>query len=374
MFAGGWKRNRRPIGIDFGSHSIKMLQLEPACTPSGGWVAVAAAECLSDNALPAVGPDRAAVVSAHIKEALSQNNFVGRSVVVGLPADAVEYKNLRVPAVSTEQLPTVIEQEASQRHYFEPSVQQWRYLVAGDVEQGDERRKEVLLVAADCNVIEQYLKILDDNHLEPAAMTVSAEALARCFDEGAQETQDNHVRSNTARVIVDMGASGARVLILSGQRIAFLKTIQIGGRRLDEEAARQLNVSQAEARRMRHGGETPGAVIDAIRDLAQDAARELQLCLRYYSVTFRGRKPESVQFVGGESRDASLATLLSQGAGVMVQPVSPLARIDLSRLTDKQIKASMTAAPGAWAVAAGLSMGPSNSMQSNRRTPQETAA
>ena len=37
----------------------------------------------------------------------------------------------------------------------------------------------------------------------------------------------------------------------------------------------------------------------AIRDVMREIAREVQLCLRYYSVTFRGQPPSQVVFGGG---------------------------------------------------------------------------
>ncbi|MBK8270847.1 MAG: hypothetical protein IPK83_22075 [Planctomycetes bacterium] len=60
-----------------------------------------------------------------------------------------------------------------------------------------------------------------------------------------------------------------------------------GGRRSDENASVPPEVR--------------AAVVDAERPFVERLSRDFQLCLRYFAVTFRGQKPETLTLVGGEA-------------------------------------------------------------------------
>src|SRR5205814_7718440 len=52
------------------------------------------------------------------------------------------------------------------------------------------------------------------------------------------------------------------------------------------------------------------AVFDATRGTMEELGREIALCLRYYSVTFRGQRPTRVKLIGGEASDPDLLASL----------------------------------------------------------------
>jgi hypothetical protein len=59
-----------------------------------------------------------------------------------------------------------------------------------------------------------------------------------------------------------------------------------------------------------------------------ELAHEVSLCLRYYSVTFRGQRPARVRLLGGEANDRGLRDALATSLVVPVEIYEPLQGID----------------------------------------------
>jgi hypothetical protein len=80
--------------------------------------------------------------------------------------------------------------------------------------------------------------------------------------------------------------------------------------------------------------------------------REISLCLRYYSVTFRGQRPVKLRLLGGEAADPLLLGVLNASLGVPVEASNPLFSVDTSRMDASERKGFMSE----WAMAFGLSL------------------
>jgi Tfp pilus assembly PilM family ATPase len=94
-------------------------------------------------------------------------------------------------------------------------------------------------------------------------------------------------------------------------------------------------------------------VADAIRPHLEDLAGEIALCLRYYSVTFRGARPESVTFTGGEAQNIDIPTALGERLGVEVRTADLFRGVKtdhLGQVLDRRI------ALPEWTTAFGLSL------------------
>lgn len=358
MFAKWFEKPAYPIGIDFGAYSIKMVQLR---SPESGTEGAenleiqARAERSVPENLPVSGPERVAAVTRLLNEMRASGPFLGNRVVCSLPTSAIQFKNLRLPKMPPNELQAAVEWEAADRlgqagHDAGEEVY-LQFFDAGEVRQGEDLREEIILMAAPSSVVHTYLDALTGAGFEPAAMECAPAAMERCVSRNRAPNLDA-----PADVILDVGYGSSKVLIARANHIVFFKSIDVGGRTFDGLVAQRLNISPADAAEVRRkailgasepkaadasGTETPveHAVFDAIRPAVVEVAREVSLCLRYYSVTFRGRRPETGMIVGGEGRCPQFIKLLSDEVGLNVTPARGVGRLD-----------------GQWLVAAGLSM------------------
>jgi type IV pilus assembly protein PilM len=125
--------------------------------------------------------------------------------------------------------------------------------------------------------------------------------------------------------------------------------------------AAKLGISAAEALQMRARMASQGAeeaaslsqaLLDAMRAPLEELARELDMCLRYFVVTFRGTRPEAITVAGRQADTAHIRETLAAALGLHVEEAQPLRGVqnlgDVAR-PDRS---------GEWAVAAGLSLYP----------------
>jgi Tfp pilus assembly PilM family ATPase len=106
----------------------------------------------------------------------------------------------------------------------------------------------------------------------------------------------------------------------------------------------------------------PGAqqrlVEEACTEPLKQLAGELDLCRRYYEATFSNKPVDRLIFVGGEAKHRSVCQFIAGEMGLPAQVGDPLVR--MGRTTTIGIESGIDrrqAQPG-WAVAIGLSLGP----------------
>jgi type IV pilus assembly protein PilM len=305
---------------------------------------------------PEAGDTYHQAVSNAVRDMLSSGKFQGRHAVSCLPAASLIYKNIRLPKMPHDELAAAVGWEASERLKLSGDAMNVQFFDAGEVHQGQDTRQEVIILAAPKTFIDDHIRSLKSCDLELDAIDVVPGALARCL---ALSSPD-HDQDASVRFVIDVGYAGTKVLITNGQRICFFRLIEIGGRHMDEALASSLQLPIAAAAEVRLGwingeSDTGGEarIVSALGPIVEDLSREINLCLRYYSVTFRGRRPEGALVVGGESRSAWLSDRLCEDIGLKPATENPIASLDLAPIQDD------VGGPDkwiSWIVAAGLSL------------------
>lgn len=351
-----------PIGVDVGASSVKLLQF----SDDGGQPSITAAaycEILSSTEDPA---ERQAYIKQTVSEALQRDAFKGRRAVTSLGISDFQMKSIRLPHMPPDDLATAVEFEAKDRFGLEGQDAQFQFINAGEVRHGNELKDEIIVFAVPASVVQQRLELLESCGLEPYSVDAAPCAVARSFVRFLRRADD----AQAVNVFVDLGRSGTCIIITRGTELMFLKVIDVGGEHFNQAVAKALNIAKAQAAELRvrimRGGAgrrtedrsdvTPdmsAAVADALRPLVDRLARDLQLCLRYFAVTFRGQRPDSLTFVGGEANEPLLSKIVSETVDVpciIGHPLRGVGRTELLGGRDRR-----TIQP-AWSVACGLAL------------------
>ncbi len=366
MFGGSKKTNHSPIGVDVGDHTIRMIQFSYETDKP---VAVAAAaRPLGQGVCPKSGDTYHRAVTETVRDMLSGGSFHGNQVVSCLPAASLIYKNIRLPKMPYDELATAVQFEASERLKFSGDAMNIQFFDAGEVLQGQDKRQEIILLAASKQFIDQHIESMRLCELEISAIEAVPSALARCMDFAypMSDAEDAPVR-----VVIDVGYNGTKVLVTRGERICFFKLIEAGGRHMDEALAEKLDLPDATASQVRrewmNGLSQDGndaRIASALAPVVDEMSREIGLCLRYFSVTFRGRRPEEAWIVGGESGNTWLWARLCEEVDLKPSPHDPMTMLDMSKVLP------VVGGPAEWAgwgVAVGLALRPSDVRKRKRR-------
>ncbi len=361
MFGCLRRQKRGAIALDVGSEGVKLLQL----THSDGRCRVLAAGRGAFDPPPGAGdPQRRRQLAVQaVRELLQTGRFRGRRVVSCLRTDELAVKNVRLPQMPEQELRRAVLWEARERFGFEVDGERLHYLRAGQVRQGGQMREEVILIAAAPDTLAGHLDMLSEMHLSPLHIGAEPVALLRAYRRRLRRAEDE----STVSVLVDVGLGGARVVVARGQQALLIKSIELGGRTFNEAVGQALGLSYAEAAHLRRrrafrsrpsGEQMPAdqvewSIFDAVRGSVEALAREISLCLRYCSVTFRGLRPAEITLTGGEAYDPAVAKLLGQCLDCRCVVGRPLEGVEISGVDLGEDRRSVLTE---WSVATGLAL------------------
>ena len=344
-------RNRHaPLGLSVSRTTASLVQLSGSADAFDLRTAV---QCYLPDSVgtdPEVA-DRA--MTDALKTLVNDHRLRGRAVVSCLNADELIVETVRLPQLPPEEIAKAVHWEASERLSIPIGEAEVRHLVAGEVRQDNTVKQEVILVACPRELIRRRLKILESAGLTPVGLDIEPCAFLRSL----QRAQGTAETVRTAYLYCS--ESGSTVMFAEGRRILFLKSIPIGGRQFDAAVSQTLGIDLAVAGQMR--SEVFGArmldgendihrsIIESLRPCFESIIEEMELCLRYHKVTFRGRSLDGLVMSGSESAPW-LAEYFCERVGLACRQVTPLDGVPGGNTASVQQRC------GRWATPLGLAM------------------
>ena len=356
----------RPIGLDIGRDSIKMIQL----MKNGDNISVIAADKVQiENAVNDDQQKRRSFIISAIRQMMELGSFRSRNVVSALPVDMLKITSLRLPNLDEGNTEQTLKKEAAERFKIDTDKDTMDYIFAGTVRQGEEIKKEYILFAVNNETVKGHIEMLEQAGLRPVGIDIIPCALFRNVNRLLKRQED---RRKTV-VFVDIGSRYTTVVFGAEGQINFIKQIPTGGDRFNHQIAVKLGISNEGSRTLRCkinrddqqaktglDKSTRQAVEDAISMVAEELAKEISMCLKYYSVTFRGKAVEQVFLSGGEAYEKILFNILSKrlgSLGVKMEIANPMKGFDLSKYgSELNLNADRRSGLCEWAVAVGLGL------------------
>jgi len=343
-----WLNSKRhsPIGVDIGAHSVKLAQFS-----ADGSRLIANSQWAIESTSEEGYPDACA---AALRSALDAEKFRGVEAVIGLADRDLFMQNIRVPKLELDTLKRQVQQEAAARVPFPINEAEIRFINTADVKQGEVLMREVILLACHRPRLEQMTSIVQQAKLRPIAVDVEPLAVMRSNVMQFRRDEDHSERM----LFVHVGYSKTSVVISEGEQVLFVKYIDVGGEQMDAAVSESLGLSLADGVALRrHNGDrrvdqqdpdVTRGIATALRPVLDQLTQEISLCVRYHSVTFRGKPLSRMLLSGGEASDSLLASLTE--------------RLDLRcEISDpfRSVACEVQGRRAQWDVATGLAMRPS---------------
>lgn len=347
-------QNILPIGLDIGHSAVKMVQL--VLTDDG--VRVFASERAPidwDDA--AEGDARKRTIVSAIRQVLARGQFKGREVISALPPDKLRITSLRLAEDEVINAEKTLRKEAAHRFALDPRVDAINYILAGSVRQGDQVKNEYILFATDDKTIKSHIALLEEAGLTPMGIDAGPCALFRNFERTMRRQED---RERTI-IVIDVGHRHTVVVFGRADEICFVKQMAFGAARFAEDIATKLEITTGEAESLRRKMRTAESVdattrrlvVDTLHATAEQLAAEISLCLRYYTVTFRGKRVERAIMTGGGAHEATLLDVMRHHLAIDTDVAAPLPGADSDPERDS---ASLSDLSADYAMAVGLSL------------------
>lgn len=291
-----------PIGFHLEQRTVTLVQL---ARKGDGLEVLDLAQ--SDVAAPADSTPEAEdqALANTLRELIADHRFRGRTVVSCLGPQELFVQNVRLPKAAVDELEKMVLWEAAERLPYPLDGAEVRHLLAGEVRQDTNIKQEVILLASQKQLLTRHTSVLEAAGLTPQAIDVEPCALLRSLRDV------EHTNDEPRRVYIHLGEKSTGLIIADSRDILFLKYIHTGGHDWDESIARHMDLPLADATKMREliaassalneQNDVHRTIVEAIRDRLEWLGSEIELCLRYYKVTFRGSPLEKTVLTGSQA-------------------------------------------------------------------------
>ena len=348
------------IGLDIGSHSIKLVEIEDS--KRGRILRNFGVIGLPQNAIVEGSIKEMEIVSSAIKNLFKHLRIKNRNVASSISGYSVIVKKISISQRTDAELEATIPDEAEQYIPFDISDVNLDYevlpssKVEAEGEKGDkEREKEefmdIMLVAAKKDIVEDYVSLLQLSNLNPVVLDVDAFALQNAFEISVEKTLGCYA-------IVNVGAEELGINAIKDGVSIFTRDSSYGGSQITEAIMSKFDVSHEEADRIKLGGvkmdQERAAMEEVFTSVVSGWVQEIKRALDFLGTTYPDESIEKIFVTGGSCRIPGFQKYLEMETDIPVEELNPFASLQINeRVFDPKYLGYM--APQA-AVAVGLAL------------------
>jgi type IV pilus assembly protein PilM len=327
-----FRRAKPLIGIDIGSHAIKLVRFGLA---SGSFqlLNLALLPLPPNTVTDGVISDIPAVQAA-LQQLIRLEKIPDRDVALALSGHSVIVKKVQMVRMSPEELANAMPYEAEQHIPFDVYDVNTDFQILTPAEAAGSRsgQMEVLLAAAKKGRVEELYQVAQGAKLNPVVIDVDMLALINGFELNYPEVIHGHVIS-----LIHLGASMMTVLVLKGGLSTFQRDIPLGGNQYTAALQQGLDVGYEEAEGLKLGGRpwqsSQAQVFTALRSVTEEMVIEIQRSFEFYLASAGDDPIEQVYLSGGCASLVGISQLLTSRLKLPVELLNPFRRITIPEAT-----------------------------------------
>jgi type IV pilus assembly protein PilM len=315
------KKKDNLLGLDIGSHSVKVVQLSSRGTDLellGFGVAALPAQTLSEGRIT-----KPEIVAGVIQELMRNLAIREKSVAASVSGHEVISKKVELPMMTEEELENRMHYELGQFIPYSINEVDVDYQIL-DVAQNRPNFMEVLLVAAKKETVNDHVNLVKLCDLQPMVIDVDYFALSNAF-----ETLHGFEEKNI--ILIDIGASKAIMNIICRGFPTFTRGISIGGRQITEKIEDHFGVPLKDAELIKLGeisskislGELEEIFVGVIRNWLSECRKAINL----FHTNFPEYRIDEIFLSGGSCRIPGLDRVFKENLDAEVYTFNPLARL-----------------------------------------------
>ena len=316
-------KKKSVAGLDIGSSSIKMVELEGKMNNLN--LVGLGFENLPDNTIVDGQIMELNTVSEVIQNVCTNHHINATQVVTGVSGHSVIIKNIVLPPMSREELEESIDWHAEEHIPYDLSDVSLDYQVTEETPDAT----AVLIAACKRERIDNLKQAIQLSGRQPVVIDVDTFALQNCYEVNYQPDDSQVV------TLLNIGASTMNVNIVQGNRSLFTRDITVGGSQFTDVLQRNLGLSFQQAEAVKRGvaeaaeGIEEKAIEPLMNNVTEMVAMEIQKTFDFYRATSDDgeMQVQKILISGGGSKLAGLAEELSERLELPVEVLDPFRSI-----------------------------------------------
>lgn len=315
------------VGLDIGTSAVRAAELDVSSKPpqllNYGQIGLPPGSVVNGEI-----HDATAVAEA-VRRLWKSGQFSTTSVIVGIAGLRAITREIDLPFVPDNEVESAVRFHSEEVIPFPPDKTILSSQILSDYTSPEgAKMRRVLVAAAHSDLVEGVVAVAEDAGLEVKGVDLVSSALVRAIFDGATGDQPE--------AIVSVGAGLTVVVIHQNGRPQFVRTIGSGGNATTAAIASALDLplADAESLKRRLGDPSPQveAALQSIQGTVDDLINEIRNSIQYFA-SLPDRLPVSrIQVTGGGSSLHGFIPMLGAQIHLPVQSVSPLARLDITKV------------------------------------------
>lgn len=333
------------IGLDFGNHSIKAVELSGVASAKPTLVNFGTQQT-PFGVLNSDNKDHQDKLVTALKELMNNFKFKNRKVVLALPESLVFTRFIELPGIKDDEILSAVFYEAKQ--YLPVAIEDVQMSCIRIGYNEEKNAPKVLLIAAPRKIIDLYMDITSKAGLEVVAIETESVAVGRAMYKA---TNNNHM------VMLDFGSNNTDMSIMYEGNLVFSQSISIGSDALTQSIVNQFNLeyAQAEEYKRNYGisqGVLEDKVFNALRPIVDSLLVEVQRGIEFYKSKTLMPSPNQYILTGDGAMLPGLPAYLTSTMNVEAVVGDPWVNINIP---EKMVNLISKSKP-AFAVAIGLAL------------------
>ena len=290
-------------GIDVSKYSVKAIRLDQG---AGGYTL---SNCKiipfegSETGEPANADEQIKAALLDLKAQCKISS--GEKVVLSLPGHSTFNRLIKLPPVDDAKLPEVVKYEAQSQIPFNIDEVIWDYQFV-QRQYGPGEEKEVILFAIKKDIVESFLKNIEDVGLNVEAVQFGPVALYNfiAFDQDL----------GGSAIALDMGADNTDLVIVDGTKF-WVRNLPITGNDITKALQKAFNIPFGEAEKLKiKAGQSQQAqkIFNAIQPTLRDLVSEVQRSIGYYKSISKASKFDKIVLIGNSTKTLNFQKFISQ--------------------------------------------------------------
>lgn len=264
----------------------------------------------------------AEAISAAVRTLIDEVKSRRKYINVGLFGTAVIVKQITIPKIEKKLIAEQIKWEAEQYIPFDINSITLAYHVIESRSFGD--TMDLLLVAAQNEIVYQYTNVVVQTKLNLACLDVSGFALANCFESNYGQTPGQ------SYVLINIGSSVTNFVGIQNGDVTFSRDIPVGGTNYTNEIHKEMGVSTTEAEALKISAVSRGEVPDEVHSILSATndvvAEEIRNSFEFFVSSNQGLTVSNLFYSGGASVMPGLMERIGSSTGVTLEPINPFIR------------------------------------------------
>lgn len=333
------------VGIDFGNHSVKVVELKGIQTDSPS-LENFGSQRTPHGVINSEDEVHQKQLADAVKTLFSTARIKNNKVVVALPESSVFTRFLEFPGVKPEELENAVYYQAKEFIPMPIDQVQMSYVQIGFNQEKSAPR--VLLVAAPRKVIDIFVNVVERAGLETIAVETESVAMGRAM---YRATKIKHM------VMLDFGSTSTDMSILLDEQLVFSQSIAIGSDSLTQAIVNKFNFEyeQAEEYKRNYGiveGMLEGKIFTTLKPIVDAIITEVNRGIEFYKNKTLAPAPKNILLNGDGALLPGLAEYISKTMSVEAIMANPWQNI----VVPERFKNIITKSPASYSVAIGLAL------------------